>query len=822
MAIFFSLLAKKYDPHAIDAGLFAMTVDAPRCVPVVCSKMIAEDGYGIATVNGKPVSQGKCYKFDFSPLPIYLLPVGEAATDFDTVYTVKLSGYKTADGKRFRDISFKLKTPVRPVDDGKHTENEQAAKAVSDEGIVLLQNSGVLPLVQGTKVKLLGEYEGFRVSTVGAGAIKPRWQLSVREAIEKTGKFSISDEADTALYFISRSSGENKDNRPIKGGYYLTDKEKTELTNALQTHKNVILIFNTGYPVEMKFLLEASVSAMLWTGFPGQRGAESLADILCGAVNPSGKLADTWPLDYYDAPSSKNFINLDENSPNYSDDGKKYGARVYYEEGLFVGYRYFDSYEKETAFCFGHGFSYTEFNIKSEATFADGVLTVNTTVKNTGACKGKQVVHVYVSAPKTELAKPRRTLAGFDKTSLLTPNDSQELVIEIPAKDFAVYDDKLHAFVLEKGDYTVWVGDSLETAAETTAFSVDETVILEKTASVCTPLEDVKGESAITAAKDCIAKHYVPQYREHHELQKHRGRAIKLQDVKKDESLLDAFVSQLSLRELARFSVCNGALFAPHQSGAAGRLGAGKKYGIPTLYMSDGNSGVNLNTRTTGFPVSNLLAGTFNRELAYKVGSVLAAESKEHGIAINLGPGANLHRNILCGRHPEYFSEDPILAGTLMAYQAKGLEENGIQATYKHLLANSMEFERKAAHSVIDERTVRELYLRVFDKAFSLHKPSCVMTSYNPVNGIYPSENPDLLETLLRDCWGFEGFVMTDWNSYDTADSIKSLKAGTSLLTPGSKKHVRMVLRAAKSGEISKAALQHNVKWIMKVLAKCI
>jgi hypothetical protein len=286
-------------------------------------------------------------------------------------------------------------------------------------------------------------------------------------------------------------------------------------------------------------------------------------------------------------------------------------------------------------------------------------------------------VQVYVASPQTELIKPGRVLAGFDKTALLAPGETEELVIEIPAKDFAVYDDKLQAFVLEKGEYTVWVGDSLDKARTAAVFSVEKTAVVEKTVSVCAPVEGVKGESAITAAKDCIEKPYAPQYPEHTELHRRRGRIVKLRDVKRDESLLDAF-------------------------------------------------------------------------------------------------------------------------------------------------ANNMEFERKSAHSVIDERTVRELYLRVFDKAFSLHRPSCVMTSYNPVNGIYPSENPDLLEDLLRGCWGFEGFVMTDWGSYDTADSIKSIKAGTSLLTPGSKKYVRMVLRAVRSGAITKAALQYNVKQIIRVLVKCI
>lgn len=305
MPMFFTLLAKKYNPYDIDNGMFAMNCAAPRSLPIVCTKMIADDGYGTATVNGKLVSKGKCVKFDFSPLPIYLLPVGEAAQDFDKTYTVKLSGYRDIDGRRFPDCTFRFKTPPKPIDDGLHKKNEQAAKEVSDEGIVLLENNGILPLGSGSSIKLLGAYNDFRITAIGASLIKPRWTLTVPEAVEHSGALSIRDNAETALFFISRGSGENKDNRPIKGEYYLTDEEKAALSEAAAKYKNLIIILNIGYPIEMGFIRGLGASAVIWTGFSGQRGSESLIDILCGKVNPSGKLADTWPIDYYDSPSAK-------------------------------------------------------------------------------------------------------------------------------------------------------------------------------------------------------------------------------------------------------------------------------------------------------------------------------------------------------------------------------------------------------------------------------------------------------------------------------------------------------------------------------------
>ena len=804
-----------------------MYVAAPHAVPLIATSEI-DPRFGTATVNGKPVSKGKCIKFDFSPLPFYFVPVGEVAREYGKTYTVKLSGFRNKKGKKFAPCTFRLTTAERGTDDGKHRENEAIAKQVSDEGIVLLKNDGALPLAEGERIALLGAYQDFRISAVGASLIKPRWQFSLQEAIDKAG-FVIGESAQTALYVLSRGSGENKDNKPIAGNYYLTETEKRELSAAVKNYKRVILVLNTGYPVEMKFISSLPLSAIIWTGFCGQRGTESLADILCGKVNPSGRLADTWPYDYYDTPAAHNFVNQDENTPVYSDDGKKRGVRVFYGEEQFVGYRYFDTFHKPCAYSFGHGLSYTQFAASAKAAWESNVLKISARIENVGKYAGKYAFLVYVSSPAGRLKKPLRTFSGFEKTRLLISGESQTLTLEIPAKDFAVYDDKSHAFILEAGEYTVFAGGSISEAEKVGAFTLSQEQVVEKTCSVLAPVEEVKGISADGSVRERThmvprcevfpvrAKYQKPAFAE---FPAYHGARISFSDVKVHPEL-DEFVSQFSLRELVDFTVCNGSCFGPKQSGAAGKLAHSDKYHVPTCYMSDGNCSVNLNRRTTGFPSSNVLAGTFNTQLACKVGEVLAKESKEYGIAVNLGPGGNLHRNLLCGRHPEYFSEDPILAGTLMAYQARGQEENGVRATYKHFLANGSELERKSSHSIMNERTLRELYLRVFDKAFSLYKPSCVMTSYNAVNGIYPSESAPLLHELLRKRWGFDGFIMTDWGACDTADAVRSVNAGTNLLTPGDKKLFKKIYSAAKRGEISKGTLQNSVKQIIKVLLKC-
>lgn len=841
MPRFFSFLAKNYDPANVDQGMFSMFAVTPHAVPLIATSEV-DPNSGSVTVDGKPVSKGKCIKFDFSPLPFYFVPVGEVAREFGKTYTVKLSGFRNKKGKKFAPCTFRLVTEARGTDDGKHKENEAAAKEVSDEGIVLLKNDGTLPLATGERMSLLGAYQDFRISAVGASLIKPRWQLTLEEALIQRAAFTLSENADTALYIISRRSGENQDNKPIAGEYYLTEGEKEELVAAVRQYKHVILVLNTGYPVEMKWLSSLSLAAILWTGFCGQRGTESLADILCGKVNPSGRLADTWPYDYYDLPAAHNFVNQDENTPVYSDDGKKMGVRIFYEEEQFVGYRYFDTFQNKNgeqfdqnrnsaAYLFGHGLSYTKFSVSAKAAWESGELKISACIENVGTYAGKYAFLVYVASPLGRLKKPVRTFAGFEKSRLLSPEERETLTLEIPAKDFAVYDDKARAFILEAGEYTVFAGGAIDVAEKIGSFTLAQEQVVEETCSVLAPVEEVKGiseDGSVSASTRMVPRAQVfpvraaYQKREASELPKYRGPRILFTDVKAHPEKLDDFVSQFSLKELVDFVVCNGSCFGPKQSGAAGKLAHSDKYGIPTYYMSDGNSSVNLNRCTTGFPSSNVLAGTFNKQLAYKVGEVLAKESKEYGIAINLGPGGNLHRNLLCGRHPEYFSEDPILTGTMMAFQARGQEENGVRATYKHFLANGSELERKSSHSIMNERTLRELYLRVFDKAFSLCKPSCVMTSYNPVNGIYPSESAPLLHDLLRKRWGFEGFVMTDWGAVDyTADPVRSLNAGTDLLTPGGKKMFRRILRAAKRGEISKGTLQNSVKHIIKVLLKC-
>lgn len=817
MPLFLPFLAHKYSPYDIDVSLFSFYAETYRAVPIIVLGSLDMEKYGRVEVDGTELPKGKLCSFAFSPVPFLMISVGTVADEFDKTYRVKLSGFVDKKGHKFPTLSFKLTTEKKKIDDGKHTENESVAKSVADEGIVLLKNSGVLPLEKGESVSLNGAYKDYRITAIGAGLIKPRYTYSITEAFNRNGEVSIKDDADIALYFISRGSGENKDNKPIKGNYYLTDDEKAEL-KAITDKKRVILILNTAYPIEMSFISSLKIEAIIWTGLSGQLGSVSLVDILTGLVNPSGRLCDSWPYDYYDLSASLNAINLDENSPLYTGDERKFGAKIYYKEREEVGYRYYEKHkEKKAAFYFGEGLSYSRFSFSSNIKRDENSFIITTKVKNVSKLSGKTSLLYYISRNEGE-----KVFVGYDKTRLLAPEEEETIVTSVPFKDFSSFDKNSHSFIIEEGMYSLYLGGGIQNAEKIGEERLEK-IVVEESISVCKEMIEAQDEKTeICNEKEITSLFYNYEKREYPEKKKYKGEVITLEDVKEDETLLDDFVSQFTLKELAAFSVLDGSCWGHGESGAAGRLRTSKRYGIPTLYMSDGNNGVNIYQDTTGFPSSNLVASTFNKELSYTVGATIAKESKEYGININLGPGGNLHRSLLAGRHPEYFSEDPILTGTMMAYIAKGEEENGVIATYKHVFGNNTETERKAALALIDEETMRNLYLRVFDKAFSLYTPGCIMTSYNPVNGIYPSESAPLLNDLIRKEWGFDGFSMTDWGAYDTQEPVHMINAGTNLLTPGGKKYVKILYKALKRGDIKRGTAEESVKRVMRVLARCI
>ena len=836
-------------------GRYAAFEKVPYAVTLRLSQPIAEDGYGVITVDGVEVPKGKAFLMDVMvKMHCLMVPVGSVVREYGKEYTMRLTGFKGKDGKLFPDTTLKFKTMERPQRDHKYDAHDEVAIQAAREGMVLLKNENhVLPLKADSVLNCFGSAQYiFRNTATGAGLINPRWQANFHQSIEEHSNFKVNREvadlyiklqdvvpsadvldrakaqSDTAVILLSRTSGEFLDNRAVKGGYYLTDDERGMIAAVSKAFTKIVAILNTGYPIEMGWVEEFGINAVLYTGFAGMGAGYALMEILDGRTNPSGKLPDTWSYDYYDNPAAHNFINLPAEHKQVGE--KEFGVHIYYEEDIYVGYRYFDTFGKKVAYSFGHGLSYTDFSIEFGQVSEDAdKLTVNATVTNTGKCAGKEVVQLYIQAPSGKLEKPKRVLATFEKTKLLVPGEQQTVTLVADPKVYASFSEEVGCFVLEPGKYHVWAGNSLATATEVGSFTLEHERTLEKVHRINLPVEDFKRithgnntidqDSKIVPLEQRIANPAPRPVYEPKALPVYKGKKITFDQLKADPTLLDKFVAQMSTDELCKLNVCGGAnWYMPWQNGAAGKSNVIRKYKMPQLMVSDGNTGLNLKKRNIGLPSSCTVAASFNKELAYAIGKVIAEESKEHGIGMNLGPAMNIHRNILNGRHPEYFSEDPYLGGIMAGHHGKGLEENGCGCTYKHLFCNGSDTSRKASHSIVSERALREIYFKVFEIACDVHKPSGIMTSYNAVNGIYPAENADILQTLLREEWGLDSMIMTDWGTYDTVDPVDMVKAGNCWLTEGGGKYVKILQKAAKEGKLSRAVLEHNVRYIVKTI----
>ena len=850
----FRLMEKTVNLDQIE-GKYSAFAKVPYALAVGMNKPLAEDGYGVVAVNGVAISKGKTFTMEvLGTMHMMLVPVGEVAREYDKEYSVTFSGFKAEDGSMFKNQSFKFRTLPRDVKNTQYENHDEVALKAAREGMVLLKNdNGVLPFKKDSILNCFGSAQYmFRNTSTGASLINPRWQANFHQSIEEHSSFSANAEVsslyrglkdvvpneavlssakgknDTAVIFISRTSGEFLDNKPIKGGYYLTDDERNLISVVCAAFSKVVAVINTGYPIEMKWIEEYGIDAAIYTGFAGMCAGYALVEILDGRTNPSGKLPDTWSCDYYDNPSSKNFINFKEEDIVPGEKDKR--VHLYYEEDIYVGYRYFDTFKKDVAYGFGHGLSYTNFHIRFiKVECISEKYSVTVSVKNTGSVEGKEVVQIYVKAPEVKIEKPNRVLVAFEKTKLLKPNEEQELVISFDKMSFASYDESSGSYMLEAGTYELYCGSSLMTASSVAEYSIVSEECIRSVKHINLPLEKFHKLSKDTPyvleesrMEELDAKLPIAAQRKVYNpvaLEKRiRGR-ITFDQVKENIDLLDSFVAQMSDKELCRLNVCGGAnWYLPWQDGCAGKTVPMQKYKLPMIKVSDGNTGLNIKKKNIGVPSSTVMAATFNKSLAYEVGKVIGEESKENGIAINLGPGMNIHRNILNGRHPEYFSEDPYLAGAMAGMHAKGLIDAGTGCTYKHLVCNNSDTSRKGSHSIVSERALREIYFRVFEIAMDIQMPTCIMTSYNAVNGIYPAESVEILQELVRKEWKFDGLIMTDWGTYDTVDPVQMVKAGNCWLTEGNPKYVNILYKALKNGDLSRSYLEHNVRYLIKTM----
>ncbi|MFQ6806013.1 MAG: glycoside hydrolase family 3 protein [Lachnospiraceae bacterium] len=718
-------------------------------------------------------------------------------------------------------------------------EHIQLSRQATREGMVLLKNQGrALPLEKGAKLALFGKatmdyvkggggsgdvtvaytrnlYEGLKTKEPQVQILEPladfyRENVSAQYAQGVVPGFTREPEipeelltqakawTDTAVISICRFSGEGWDRKgiPGDGDFYLTKEEQEMVETVTGNFDRVIVVLNVGGMVDTSwFFANDRIQAVLLAWQGGIEGGLAAADLLCGEVSPSGKLTDTFAGSFDDYPSSEGF--------NESED------YVEYTEDIYVGYRYFETISGAAGkvnYPFGYGLSYTSFSREYLGAFLeDGVISVDVRVINIGGRPGKEVVQLYYGAPQGKLGKPAKELGAFGKTRLLEAGDSQVMRLTMREDSMASYDDlgkvKKSAYVLEAGIYRFWLGGSVREAKEIPFFvEKDEAEIVAQYSEKCAPralkrrllsdgtFEEMpqrpERERVLGLAPQDVDKleGVIPAVLERKQVQLSQPPApgtVMLADVAEGKATLDQLIAQLTDEELAEL------LGGQPNTGVANTYGMGNipDHRVPNIMTADGPAGLRIQPQcgvcTTAWPCATLLACSWNEDLVYQVGAAGAAEVKENNIGIWLTPAMNIHRSPLCGRNFEYYSEDPLVAGKMGAAMIRGIQSQHIGASMKHFACNNKETNRKASDSRVSERAMREIYLKGFEIAVKEAQPWTIMSSYNLINGCHASENRELLTDILRDEWGFEGAVTTDWWTF--AEHYLETKAGNDI-----------------------------------------
>ncbi len=796
--------------------------------------------------------------------------------------------------------------------------HRQLSREVATEGMVLLKNDGVLPL-ENKRIALFGagarmtikggtgsgnmqerysvniedgmKNAGFEIASTrwmdrfdaSFAAEKEAWRLGIEERIKPYKpwevqrmfdevihvtplRFPIGDEiqpedlpedTDTAIYVLARQAGESADRRLEKGDYYLAEVEEKNLRILAETYDKVLLVINCGGIVDLSILdAVPGIGAVLHFVQGGEEGGNAFADIVSGKVSPSGKLTDTWARNYHDYPCANEFGILGN------------VLQQDYQEGIYVGYRWFDANEITPRWPFGFGLSYADFEITTRNVQVVGTtVTVSACVCNICNCRsGKEVVQLYIAKPEGKLHKERKALVAFYKTGLLEPGQQEICTLQFDLRDFASYNEETACKMLEQGEYGIYIGSDSRKNQLCAVLTLEETVVTEKLTNIL-PVPNafepfVPHEKQTAYAADVprlqiqTAAFFAKEVR-------YEAPAPVIK-TKQTEQYLDT-LSDKDLIEL-----CVGAGFSGLGYNVTpttvGRTSINLlKKGIPNVNFSDGPAGLNLcpkNAYTrlgipnyidelpkdwqwgwirkmeplilakpgkgyrvyqymTCFPAVTLQAQTWNPDLIEQVGKAIGTEMVETGVTLWLAPGMNIHRNPLCGRNFEYYSEDPLVSGIMAAAVTKGVQSNpGLGVTIKHFCCNNQEDKRETVSENVPERALREIYLRGFEIAVRKARPWAVMTSYNLVNGVHTFASYDLCTKILRNEWGYQGLVMTDWTASEKnpGEHTACILAGNDLIMPGNSGAKKELALALKNGRIKRSDLETAAANVLNVI----
>lgn len=706
-------------------------------------------------------------------------------------------------------------------------------------------------------------------------------------------ELEMKAEGDLAVYVLSRNSGEGSDRSTEPGDIDLSATEIRDILYCSEKYEKFVLVLNVGGMVNLEPV--KNVKNILLLGQLGSPMGDVLADILTGKSNPSGKLAMTWaPIDAY--PSTKGFGDMDD---------------TVYHEGIYVGYRYFDTAKVAPTFPFGYGISYTEFEIGNAAVKADEKeVTVKVPVKNTGAHAGKEVVQVYVSKPSVKLDQPYQDLLAFAKTKELQPGESEEVTLTFKTNGMSSFDEASASYVLEAGTYWVRVGNSSADTKICAGLKLDATAVVKKCRHIC-PGAEIP-EFKIEAEKEAVTAD-VPVYELKAEafetvevnyskdpVEIPKTKECTFEDVKNGKASLDEFVGNLTNEQLAYLSIGYhedntgmGSIIGASSKSVAGAAGETcqrlENLGVPTISMADGPAGIRVCTEykivdgkakgmdnplagmmefmepeqiqmmasmapkptqeeldaqvnymyCTAIPIGTALASSFNTEACKELGAMVGEEMEQFGVHLWLAPAMNIQRSPLCGRDFEYLSEDPVVSGKIAAAITLGVQSHkGCGTTIKHYALNNQESNRMASNSIVSERALREIYLRNFEICIEGSAPETVMSSYNLINGEHANNSKDIQTYVLRDEWGYEGTVMTDWyavggmmsqaagrvDKHAAGTASGCVHAGNDLTMPGMQADFDDMMNALENKEarypITRAELQVSAKRVLNTILR--
>lgn len=577
--------------------------------------------------------------------------------------------------------------------------------------------------------------------------------------------------SDISIIIIGRTAGEDQDNKNEKGSYLLTDEETQLIAEVCAASNRVAVILNVGNIIDMCWVEKYHPQAVLYAWQGGQEGGNGVLDVLMGKVNPCGKLTDTIAKDMQDYPSTDNFGDPHKN---------------YYQEDIYVGYRYFETFAKDrVAYPFGYGLSYTSFALTATLTdVLENAVEMRVTVQNTGKCPGKEVVQIYSEAPQGVLGKPVRQLAAFWKTRVMQPGSTETFTFTIPKYRLASYDDSgltghRYCYVLEEGHYRLYVGTDVRSARLADSYFQNFKVV-ERLQTAYAPQEAfqrMKPKNDKPDGSYHICYEAVPTGNPAVIKTDERISAIaytgnqgyQLVDVLDRKISMESFLAQISDEDLICMFRGEGMCSPLVTPGTAAAFGGVTEHlrelGIPAVCCADGPSGIRMDCGMRAFSLPNgtALGCTFNETLVEDLFDQVGKELRMNRIDSLLGPGMNIHRHPLNGRNFEYISEDPLLTGKIAAAQVRAMRTSGISGTIKHFAGNNQEYGRRTVDSVISERALREIYLKGFEIAVKEGPATSVMTTYGAVNGIWTAGSYDLCTQILRNEWGFDGIVMSDW-----------------------------------------------------------